>query len=357
MYMKSSGQEVIVGSISTRGPADPLEDYILGECLGHGSFATVRKAVSKPSGSSVAIKTYEKALLLDELRRRSVQQESALLSSLSHPNIVRLHCTLETAAHIHLVMEYIEGLSLHSVARQRENRRLGEAETRDIFRQIMLGVDYLHGKGVAHRDLKLQNVLLDGKKEVKIIDFGFATRTEEAIRLHCGTPSYMAPEIVTRKDYLCFPADIWAVGVLLYALLCGEFPFQGLNDRDLYQRIAVGAFILPARLSAPAKDLLSAMLCPDPQLRPIARVVLAHQWLTGVGKSTSQPILFRSISSQNGPRKGNPLDLYDAEVLARLRKLGYADLTLKQELQTATSHVSTLYAHLLRLKCALKVPN
>ena len=120
MHVKTSGQVGVAPASQT----DPLKDYILGERLGQGSFAVVRKAVSRPSGRSVAIKTYEKARLLDDLRKCSVAQESALLSSLSHPNIVHLQCEIETSTHIHLVMEYIEGLSLHSVVKQRDRKRL-----------------------------------------------------------------------------------------------------------------------------------------------------------------------------------------------------------------------------------------
>jgi MAP/microtubule affinity-regulating kinase len=350
LHRKPSELEGKPASAGTSDLINPLEDYILGERLGQGSFAIVRKAVSKASGLPVAIKTYEKGRLLGELRKRNVQQESTVLAALNHTNIVQLQHTIETATHIHLILDYIEGLSLHNLLQQQERKRLEEWEARAIFTQMMLGVCYLHEKGVVHRDLKLQNVLLDRKKQVKIIDFGFAMQGNAGIRLHCGTPSYISPEIAERREYQGAPADIWAAGVLLYAILCGEFPFKGLNDRELYQRIGAGSFAVPLHLSAQAKELISAMLSVDPLIRPIARVVLTHPWVTGVGKSTSQTVLFRPITSQNPAKGTNPLDNYDKRVLTRLRNLGYSDLILIRELKTANSHVLTLYTHLLVVK-------
>ena len=345
-YRKTSEWEGKPASVSTSDVINPLEDYVIGEKLGQGSFAIVRKAVSKASGLPVAIKTYEKARLFDELRKRNVQQESTVLAALSHTNIVKLQHTIETASHIHLILDYIDGLSLHNMLKQYERKRLEEWEARALFSQIMLGVCYLHEKGVVHRDLKLQNVLLDRKKQVKIVDFGFAMQGNAGIRLHCGTPSYMSPEIVERREYQGAPADIWAAGVLLYAILCGEFPFKGVNDRELYERIVAGSFVVPLHVSTQAKELISAMLSVDPLLRPIARVVLAHPWVSGLGKSTSQPVL-RPFTSQNTAKGSNPLENYDKKALTRLRNLGYSDFTLIRELKTANSHVLTLYSQLL----------
>ena len=133
-------------------------------------------------------------------------------------------------------MEYVGGGSSHSLLKSRPGRRIEEDEARKIYRQVISALLYCHQKCVAHRDIKLENVLLDGKGNVKLIDFGFSTciPNDKKIKIFCGTPSYMAPEIVGRKEFCGPPADIWASGVLLFAFFCGCFPFRGQNDKDLY---------------------------------------------------------------------------------------------------------------------------
>lgn len=119
--------------------------------------------------------------------------------------------------------------SLCSYLKSKPGRKLSENEARHIFRQLVEGTKYLHEKHIVHRDLKLENALIDGEKNIKIIDFGFSvsTKKEEILKNFCGTPSYMAPEIVTRKEYNGMYADVWALGVMLYIMLSGKLPFSG----------------------------------------------------------------------------------------------------------------------------------
>ena len=136
-------------------------------------------------------------------------------------------------------MEYVGGGSLHGYLKSKPNRRLEEEEAKRIFKQILSGIHYCHSKCITHRDIKLENLLLDHKGNIKIIDFGFSTciPNDRKIKIFCGTPSYMAPEIVSKKEYAGPPADIWALGVLLYALLNGCFPYRGQTDAELYKKI------------------------------------------------------------------------------------------------------------------------
>ena len=134
---------------------------------------------------------------------------------------------------------------------------------------------------MTHRDIKLENILLDETKErVKLIDFGFSTCIphERKVKIFCGTPSYMAPEIVSKIEYSGPPADIWALGVLLYALLCGKFPFRGQNDKELYSNIKTQELQFPDNVSPSARAFLQKMFQKSPDRRPSAKQILLDPW-------------------------------------------------------------------------------
>lgn len=137
-------------------------------------------------------------------------------------------------------MEYVKGGSLHFYLKQHANRRLPEDEAKRIFKQVVEGIRYLHNRCISHRDIKLENLLLDDDNNIRIIDFGFSTciPLDRKVKMFCGTPSYMAPEIVNKTEYCGPPADIWALGVLLFTLLCGGFPYRGSTDAELYSKIS-----------------------------------------------------------------------------------------------------------------------
>jgi serine/threonine protein kinase len=206
----------------------------------------VRVATCKKDNKKYAIKVYDKSKLTDSNRQRSVRREIKLLQKMNHPNIVKIFEAFETDDYVYLVMEYVGGGSLHSYLREKPNRRLEEDDAKRIFKQIMTALHYCHRKSIAHRDIKLENILLDENNNVKLIDFGFSTciPNDKKIKMFCGTPSYMGPEIVLKEEYAGPPADIWASAVLLYALLNGCFPFRGATDKELYRRIQRGTFEL-----------------------------------------------------------------------------------------------------------------
>jgi serine/threonine protein kinase len=146
----------------------------------------------------------------------------------------------------------------------------------------MSAVEYMHSHDVAHRDIKLENVLIEQKSgTVKLIDFGFSCLSKERLKIFCGTPSYMSPEIVSKKEYYGGPSDIWACGVLLFYLLVGTFPFKSVTtEKDLFRKILRGIFNYGQResLSNEVKDLIKQMLAVDPSERPTATMILNHSW-------------------------------------------------------------------------------
>ena len=140
------------------------------------------------------------------------------MQQLNHSNILKLYEFIETEEFLYLILEYISGCSLQEYIKKKPERRLDEADACRIFFQIVQALEYCHSKNVAHRDIKLENILLDSVNNIKLIDFGFSTNypTGQKTKTFCGTPSYMAPEIVSRIEYSGPPVDIWACGVLLF---------------------------------------------------------------------------------------------------------------------------------------------
>jgi serine/threonine protein kinase len=154
-----------------------------------------------------------------------------------HPNVVKLFETFETGRHILLVMELCAGGDLLNYVRKR--KKLDEDIAKYLFKQIIEGLGYLHSKSILHRDIKLDNILLDGKGQVKIADFGVSklVKPNEIMREQCGTPAYIAPEIIKDQGYTGFKADLWSAGVVLYAMLYGTVPFKANNMPDLHKLI------------------------------------------------------------------------------------------------------------------------
>jgi len=277
---KDGSSEGRSGNTSLSGSS--IEDYIVGKQIGQGAYATVFFGLHRESGKKVAIKIYEKYKLLDPQRRKSVRCEIRLMERMRHPNIVIFHDALDTPKQIYIIMDFVGGGSLHHFLKKRPHRRLDDQLAKRLIFQVCQGIKYLHDRHIVHRDVKLENLLLDENGTVKIIDFGFSTIVPpgKRLKIFCGTPSYMAPEIVARKEYSGFCADIWAVGVLLYALLCGSFPFRGQNDRDLYRKIVRGVFHVPDLVTDGARSLLSRVLTPDMTRRPGVDDVLADAWFS-----------------------------------------------------------------------------
>ena len=254
---------------------------MFGRQIGEGAYAVVRIATSRDNNQKYAIKVYDKTKLSDINRQRSVRREVVLLQKMNHPNIVKLIEAFETESHVYLVMENVSGGSLHSYLKQMINKQLDEEEARRIINQILIALKYCHSKCIAHRDIKLENILLDEHKNVKLIDFGFSTciPNHKKLRMFCGTPSYMAPQIVSKVEYAGPPADIWATGVLMYALLNGCFPFRGQTDDDLYRRIKRGTYhIYNQKVTREYIDILQRCVDINDDTRPTAQDLLEDNW-------------------------------------------------------------------------------
>lgn len=207
--------------------ADVEKEITFTSCLGQGSFAKVYEGFDKRLKQTVAIKVIDKRKILEPKRRALIQTEINLLARMKHKNITEFFRLFEDNKRVFIVMQLCGSLTLNVFCRQFPEKRLNEEQAYALFSQIAKGVKYMHDHNVAHRDLKLTNILIDNEYTVKIIDFGFACEANERHRMYCGTPSYMAPEIVEKKLYQPKPTDIWSLGVVLFKLLSGEYAFGG----------------------------------------------------------------------------------------------------------------------------------
>ena len=210
-------------------PPTTCEFYRIGRVLGKGAFGKVSLAMHKLSEQLVAIKSMSKETLQNEDdQRRRTKLEMGILKQCNHPNVVRLFDTFETSKHICFVIELCSGGDLFSYIKKR--RRLKEDVARFFFKQLVEGLAYIHhAKKVVHRDIKLENILLDATGNVKICDFGVSRQLNtgrERMKEQCGTPAYIAPEILMDEGYHGFKVDMWSAGVCLYAMLIGSVPFK-----------------------------------------------------------------------------------------------------------------------------------
>ncbi|XP_065716600.1 maternal embryonic leucine zipper kinase isoform X1 [Patagioenas fasciata] len=256
-----------------------LKYYELRETIGTGGFAKVKLARHLLTGEKVAVKIMDKLALGDDLPRVKIEIDA--MKNLSHQHICRLYHVIETSKKIFMVLEYCPGGELFDYIISKD--RLSEEEARVFFRQIVSAIAYVHSQGYAHRDLKPENLLIDEDHNLKLIDFGLCAKPKGGLDYHlntcCGSPAYAAPELIQGKAYIGSEADIWSMGVLLYALLCGFLPFDDDNVMAVYRKIMRGKYSIPKWLSPSSTLLLNQMLQVDPKKRITVKHLLRHPWL------------------------------------------------------------------------------
>ncbi|XP_016426259.1 NUAK family SNF1-like kinase 1 [Sinocyclocheilus rhinocerous] len=282
--------------------------YELLETLGRGTYGKVKKAIERHSGREVAIKSIRKEKIKDEQDMVHIRREIEIMSALRHPHIISIYEVFENKDKIVIVMEYASKGELYDYISER--RRLTERETRHFFRQIVSAVHFCHKNGVVHRDLKLENVLLDENCNIKIADFGLSNlyHKDKLLQTFCGSPLYASPEIVNGRPYRGPEVDSWALGVLLYTLVYGSMPFDGGDHKNLIWQISNGEYREPSQ-SSDARGLIRWMLMVNPERRATVEDIANHWWVnwgwkTSVCDCESQrdagsPMLARLIDWQN----------------------------------------------------------
>jgi serine/threonine protein kinase len=258
--------------------------YRIGKLLGKGAFGKVNSAMHKLSGKLVAVKSINKEYLTDENSKKKVMQEFSFLKLMRHPSVIRLYETFESVKHVLFVIELCVGGDLLSYVRKR--KKLTEPIAKKIFKHLIDGLFYCHSKRVLHRDIKLDNILLNVDGHIKICDFGVSklVKEKEIMTEQCGTPAYIAPEILRGHGYEGFAVDIWSAGAVLFAMLYGTVPFKANNMKDLHKMIMKGRYVLKDGISNNAKTLLSALLEINPKKRITIPEIYKHDWMKDVNE-------------------------------------------------------------------------
>ncbi|XGW28953.1 hypothetical protein V3C99_008617 [Haemonchus contortus] len=264
--------------------------YIRGKFLGKGGFARCYELTNAATNEVFAGKIVSKTLLIKPYQREKMTQEVHIHRNLSHPHVVQLYNFFEDHDNVYITLELCARRSLMELHKRR--RSVTEPEARYFTHQVCLAVDYLHDKKVIHRDLKLGNLFLNGDLQVKIGDFGLATTVDmegERKKTLCGTPNYIAPEVLDKKGH-SFEVDIWAIGCILYTLLFGRPPFETKSLKETYSRIKMNQYRVPSSAGQTVSHLIQNLLAADPAKRPTVKQVLAHDFFRSGYMPTRLPI-------------------------------------------------------------------
>ncbi|KAM3376336.1 CBL-interacting serine/threonine-protein kinase 11 [Capsicum galapagoense] len=266
---------------TTSSEATIFNKYELGKLLGCGAFGKVYHARDNRDGRSVAIKIINKSRINNAILMSNIKREISIMRRLRHPHIVKLDEVLATKTKIYFVMEFVKGGELF--AKIAKAGKFSEDQSRKIFQQLISAVRYCHYRGVYHRDLKPENLLIDENGDLKVSDFGLSALTEQVQQdglLHtlCGTPSYVAPDVLTKKGYDGAKADIWTCGIILFVLNAGYLPFHDSNLMGMYNKICNGEFKCPKWMSCELKRFIRRLLDINPMTRTTIEEIMNDPW-------------------------------------------------------------------------------
>lgn len=254
--------------------------YQKGNFLGKGGFAKCYEFKNMTTGKTFAGKVVSKNMLVKPNHKTKMCQEINIHSSLSHKYIVKLHSYFEDDNNVYIILELCRKRSLMEMHKRRKTLTI--PEVRYLMHQIVLACEYMHGNKVIHRDLKLGNLFINDDMEIKVGDFGLATRVSfegERKKTICGTPNYIAPEIITKKGH-SYEVDVWSLGCIMYTMLVGSPPFETNTLKNTYNKIKKCDYFLPPRMDRAAKVLIQKLLHSEPSARPDAQQILADEFFT-----------------------------------------------------------------------------
>ncbi|DAZ95662.1 TPA: hypothetical protein N0F65_002459 [Lagenidium giganteum] len=332
---------------STGEAGEVVGDYVLGETIGKGTFGKVKIGLHMITGEKVAIKILEKKRIVEVADVERVAREIKILKRNRHINVIQLYEVIDSPERIFLIMEHADSGEMfeYIVA----HHRIREPEAVVFFQQIVEGLDYLHANEVTHRDLKPENLLLQTSAAtsgylVKIVDFGLSNTHDNGrlLRTACGSPCYAAPEMIEGKMYKGPLADIWSLGVILFAMVCGYLPFEDSNTNQLYRKILNADYKMPPFLSHNVQDLIRRVLETSPEKRYTMDHIRQHPWFNSVRPAVPKVIYEREDA------------IMKDMILNQLETLGFnpADVMLavqNRQYNNQTASYFLLYNKLLRV--------
>nr|XP_002731770.1 PREDICTED: serine/threonine-protein kinase PLK2-like isoform X1 [Saccoglossus kowalevskii] len=299
--------------------SDPTSDkqYVRGRLLGKGGFARCYELTESTSKVLYAGKIIPKTRISKPHQRQKLEREIHLHSQLAHHNVVQFLDYFDDDEHVYIILEICNKKSLMHTMRQRKT--LTEPEVRFFLLQIIEGIQYLHSQNVIHRDLKLGNILVSDSMEIKLADFGLATRLEfdgDRKRTICGTPNYIAPEVLEKIGH-SYEADIWAIGCVMYTMLVGKPPFEGSTLKETYSRVRNNKYNLPFSLHSSAKDLIKQLLNSKPEDRPGLEEILQHEFFTRGFTPTYLPPSVCHTAPRYATTDAGAVDVVDGDYKSR----------------------------------------
>uniref|UniRef100_A0A8C1I8Y3 protein kinase C n=1 Tax=Cyprinus carpio TaxID=7962 RepID=A0A8C1I8Y3_CYPCA len=321
-----SGEFALLTTITSRVS---ISNFVFHKVLGKGSFGKVMLAELKGRGEYFAIKALKKdVVLMDDDVECTMVEKRVLALAWENPFLTHLYCTFQSKEHLFFVMEYLNGGDL--MFHIQDKGRFDLYRATFYAAEIICGLQYLHSKGIIYRDLKLDNVMLDIYGHIKIADFGMCKENmlgENRATTFCGTPDYIAPEILLGQKY-SFSVDWWSFGVLLYEMLIGQSPFQGDDEDELFESIRMDVPHYPRWITKEAKDLLEKLFERDPTRRlGVVGNIRGHAFF----KTINWPALEkREVSPPFKPKVKSPNDCsnFDREFLSEKPRLSQSDKNL-----------------------------
>ena len=296
-----------------------FQKYEIGKLLGCGAFAKVYLARDVATGQDVAIKVIHKSRLNNDANLiANIKREISIMSKLRHPHTVKLYEVLATRNIIYIVLEFVKGGELFAKVAK---GRFSEGLSRKYFQQLISVVSYCHARGIYHRDLKPENLLLDENEDLKVSDFGLSALTDQVqadglLHTLCGTPAYVAPEILAKRGYDGAKIDIWSCGVILFVLTAGYLPFNDPNLMNMYKKIYRGEFRCPKWMSPGLKRLLNRLLDTNPKTRITIAEIRRDPWFRKGYKDIKIQEDLEFFLNEDEKSKYKPVDLNAFDIIS-----------------------------------------
>ncbi|XP_030005654.1 serine/threonine-protein kinase PLK1 isoform X2 [Sphaeramia orbicularis] len=308
-----------------------MKRYTRGRFLGKGGFAKCYEITDVDTKQVFAGKIVPKSLILKQHQREKMTSEIAIHKSLNHSNIVGFHGFFEDDDFVFVVLEICRRRSLLELHKRR--KAVTEPEARYYMIHLLKGVQYLHNNRVIHRDLKLGNIFLNDDMDVKIGDFGLATKIEfdgERKKTLCGTPNYIAPEVLCKKGH-SYEVDVWSLGCILYTLLVGKPPFETSCLKETYNRIKKNNYTIPWHINPVASSLIKRMLHADPAQRPTISELISDEFFTTGYIPTRLPTTCLTVPPRFSLAPSTAAELSQRRPLTAINNKGSEKVEVKDE--------------------------